>query len=72
MHKGLLDVIYIQKDGTTTKDSWEIKIVPQLCQDIFSFTSTMKNGLQMSGRWKTKGIEIELVKKGHDNFRFDR
>ena len=26
----------------------------------------------MNGRWKRNGIEIELFKKGHDNFRFDR
>ena len=32
----------------------------------------MKNGLQMNGRWKKNGIEIELFKRGHENFRFDR
>ena len=41
-HKGLLDVICIQKDGSTAKDTWEIKVVPQLNHDLFSFTSAIK------------------------------
>ena len=32
----------------------------------------MKNGWQMNGRWKKNGIEIDLFKKGHENFSFDR
>ena len=32
----------------------------------------MKNGWQMNGRWEKNGIEIELFKTGHDNFRFDQ
>ena len=71
-HKGLLDVICIQRDGLTTRDMWEIKVVPQLNHDLFSFTSAMKNGWQMNGRWKNNGIEIELFIRGLDNFRFDR
>ena len=71
-HKGLLDVICIQKDGSTAKDTWEIKVVPQLNHDLFSFTSAMKSGWQMNGRWKINGTEIELFKKGHKNFRFYR
>ena len=51
-HKGLLDVICIQRDGSTAKHTWEIKVVPQLNHDLFSFTSAMKNGWQMNGRWK--------------------
>ena len=43
-----------------------------LNHDLFSFTSAMKSGWQMNGRWKKNGIGIELFKKGHDNFRFDR
>ena len=69
--KGLLDVICIQRNGSTAKDTWEIKVVPQLNHDLFSFTSAMKNGWQMNRRWKKNGIEIELFKRGHDNFRFD-
>ena len=71
-HKGLLDVICIQRDGLTARDMWEIKAVPQLNHDLFNFTSAMKSGWQMNGRWKNNGIEIELFKRGHDNFRFDR
>ena len=32
----------------------------------------MQNGWQMNGRWKKNCIEIELFKRGHDIFRFDR
>ena len=62
----------VQRDGSAAKDTWEIKMVPQLNHDLFSFTSAMKNGWQMNRRWKKNGIEIELFKRGHDNFRFDR
>ena len=61
----------IQKDGSTAKDTWEIKVVPQLNHDLFSFTSAMKSSWQMNGRWKKNGFE-KLFKKGHKNFRFDR
>ena len=37
-HNGFLDVICIQKDRSTAKDTWEIKVVPQLNHDLFSFT----------------------------------
>ena len=70
--KGLLDVICVHKDGSMAKDTWEINVVPQLNHDLFSFTSPMKNGWQMNGRWKKNGIEIELFKRVHDSFRFDR
>ena len=71
-HKGLLDVICIQKDESTAKDTWEVKVVPQLSHDLFSFRSAMKSGWQMNGRSKRNGFEIELFRKGHKNFRFDR
>ena len=71
-HKELLDVICIQKDGSIAKDTLGIKVVPQLNHDLFSFTSAMKSGWQINGRWKRNGIEMELFKKGHDNFRFHR
>ena len=61
-----------KKDGSIAKDTWEIRVVPQLNHDLFSCTSATKSGWQMNGRWKRNGIEIELFKKGHDNFRFDR
>ena len=52
----------------TEKDTWEIKVVPQLNHDLFSFTSAMKNGWQMNGRWKKNGIEIELFKSSDGIF----
>ena len=67
-HKGLLDDIYVQNNGNTVRDTWEIKFIPQLNHDLFSFTSAMKGGWQMNGRWKKYGIEIELFKKGHERF----
>ena len=70
-HNGLLNVICIQRDGSTAKDTWEINVFPQLNHDLFSITSAMKNGWQMNGRWKKNGIEIKLFKRGHDNFRID-
>ena len=54
------------------KDTWEIEVVSQLNHDLFSLTSTMKSGWQINWRWKRNGIEIDLFKKGHDSFRFDR
>ena len=54
------------------KDTWEIKVVPHLNHDIFSFTRGIKDIWQMNGRWKKTGIEIEFYKKGHDSFQFDR
>ena len=56
-HKGLVGVICVQRHGSTAKDTWEIKVVPQLNHDLFSFTRAMKNGWQMNGRWKKNGIE---------------
>ena len=49
--KELLDVVCLQKNGSTAKDIWEIKVVPQLNHDLFRFTSAMKDGLQINGRW---------------------
>ena len=40
----------------------EVKIVPQLNHDLFSFTKAMKEGWQMNGRWKEGGLMIELYK----------
>ena len=70
--KGLLDVIYIQRDGSTAKDTWEMKVVPQSNHDLFSITSAMINCWQINGRWKKNGIEIESFIRVYDNFRFDR
>ena len=49
-HKGKLDVIGKPKDGSMARGTWDVKIIPQLNHDIFSFTKAMKKGWQMNGR----------------------
>ena len=71
-HKGKLDVICKHKDGSTAKHTWEVKIVPQLNHDLFSFTKAMKEGWQMNGRWKEGGLMIELSKTSKTTMKFDR
>ena len=71
-HKGKLDVICKHKDGSTAKQTWEFKIVPQLNHDLFSFTKAMKEGWQMNGRWKEGGLMIELFKTTKPSMKFDR
>ena len=61
-HKGKLDVTCKHKDGSMAKETWDVKIVPQLNHDLFSFTKAMKEGWQMNGRWKEGGLIIELFK----------
>ena len=41
-HKEKLDAICKQKDGSMAKETWDVKLVPQLNQDVFSFTKAMK------------------------------
>ena len=71
-HKGKLDVICKHKDGSMAKHTWEVKIVPQLNHDLFSFTKAMKEGWQMNGRWKEGGLMIELSKTSKSSMKFDR
>ena len=71
-HKGKLDVICKHKDGSTAKQTWEVKIVPQLNHDLISFTKAMKEGWQMNGRWKEGGLMIELFKTTKPSMKFDR
>ena len=71
-HKGKLDVICKHKDGSMAKQTWEVKIVPQLNHDLFSFTKAMKEGWQMNGRWKEGGLMIELSKTTNTSIKFDR
>ena len=71
-HKGKLDVICKHKDGSMAKQTWEVKIVPQLNHDLFSFTKAMKEGWQMNGRWKQGGLMIELFKTTKTSMKFDR
>ena len=42
-HKGKLDVICKHKDGSMARETWEVKIVPELNHDLFSFTKAMKD-----------------------------
>ena len=71
-HKGKLDVICKHRDGSMAKETWEVKTVPQLNHDLFSFTKAMKEGWQMNGRWKEGGLMIELFKTTRASMEFDR
>ena len=71
-HKGKLDVICKHKDGSMAKETWDVKIVPQLNHDLFSFTKATKEGWQMNGRWKEGGLIIELFKTTRPSMKFDR
>ena len=54
------------------RETWDVKIVPQLKHDLFSFTKAMKEGWQMNGRWKEGGLVIELFKTTRASMKFDR
>ena len=71
-HKGKLDVTCKHKDGSMARQTWEVKIVPQLNHDLFSFTKAMKEGWQMNGRWKEGGLMIELFQTTKESMKFDR
>ena len=71
-HKGKLDVICKHKDGSIARETWDVKIVPELNHDLFSFTKAMKEGWQMNGRWKEGGLMIELFKTTRASMKFDR
>ena len=70
--KGKLDVICKHKDGSTARETWDVKIVPQLYHDLFSFTKALKEGWQMNGRWKEGRLVIELFKTTRASMKFDR
>ena len=71
-HKRKLDVICKHKDGSMARETWDVKIVPELNHDLFSFTKAIKDGWQMNGRWKEGGLMIELLKTGRASMKFDR
>ena len=71
-HKGKLNVICKCKGGSMAKETWDVRIVPQLNHDLFSFTKSMKEGWQMNGRWKKGGLIIELFKTTRASMKFDR
>ena len=54
------------------RETWDVKIVPQLNHDLFSFTKAMKEGWQMNGRWKKGGLVIELFKTTRASMKVDR
>ena len=49
-HKEKLDVICMYKDESMARETWDVKIVPELNHDLFSFTKAMKERWQMNGR----------------------
>ena len=49
-HKGKLDVICKHKDESIARDTWDVKIVPQLNHDFFSFTKSHER--RMADEWK--------------------
>ena len=67
-----MDVICKHKDGSLVRETWEVKIEPELNHDLFSFTKAMKDGWQMNGSWKEGGLMIELFKTGKASMKFDR
>ena len=71
-HKEKLDVICKHRDGSMARETWEVKIVPQLNHDLFSSTKAMKEGWQMNGRWKEGGLMIEPFKTTRASMKFDR
>ena len=71
-HKGKLDVICKHMDESMARETWDVKIVPQLNHDLFSFTEAMREGWQMNGRWKEEGLVIELFKTTRASMKFDR
>ena len=54
------------------RETWEVKIVPDLNHDLFGFTKAMKDGWQMNGRWKEGALMIELFKTTRASMKFDR
>ena len=71
-HKGKLDIISKHKDGSTARETWDVKIVPQLNHDLFSLTKSMKEGWQMNGIWKERGLVIKLFMTTRASMKFDR
>ena len=71
-HKGELHVICKHDDESMARETWDVKIVPQLNHDLFNFTKAMKEGWQMNGRWKEGGLVIGLFKTTRASMKFDR
>ena len=43
-HKGKLDVICKHRDVSMARETWDVKTVPQLNHDLFSFSKVTKEG----------------------------
>ena len=43
-HIGKVDVICKHKDGSIDRETWDVKIMPELNHHLFSFTKAMKDG----------------------------
>ena len=71
-HNRKMDVTCKHKDRSIDRETWEVKIVPELNYDLFSFTKAMKDEWQMNGRWKEGGLMIELFKTTRASMKFDR
>ena len=71
-HKGKLVVICKHKDEYMARETWDVKFVPQLSHDLFSFRKAMEEGWQMNGRWKEGGVVMELFKTTRASMKFDR
>ena len=69
-HKGKLDFICKRKDGSIARENRDVKLVPELNHDLFSFTKAMKDGWEMIGRWKEGGLMIELFKTTRASMKF--
>ena len=67
-----MDVICKHMDKSMARETLDVKIVPQLNHDLFSFTRAMKEGWQNNGRWKEGGLVIELFKTTRTSMKFDR
>ena len=52
-HKGKVNVICRHKDGSMARVTWDVKIVPQLNHDLFSFTKSHER--RMADYWKMEG-----------------
>ena len=70
-YRGKLNVICKHRDGSIARETWDVKIVPELNHDLFSFTKAMKDGWQMNGRWKEGALMIELFKTTRASMKFD-
>ena len=71
-HKGKLDVICKHKDGSIARETWDVKIVPELNHDLFSFTKLHEGW--MADEWKMERGRpmIELFKTTRASMKFDR